>query len=570
MLRALRGRPEPEERALQVTPWGQWRDSMPTAAGMTVDSDHALKLLTVYGCVTLIADTIATLPRDVFRDNPNGMHEEVKVKPKWFDQPNPTTDMIEFITQSLTSLLLDGNAYWAYGLDGNMGPANLRVLDPLKVALTPESTVNNLTYVVEGAPYRGNLLHIKGLTRPGMLKGLSPVESARQALGIGLAASEFAGNFYRNGTTLSGVISVPGNLTMDQAKKLKEGWSRGHGGVGNAHLPGVIDNGATWQNLGVTPEQGQFLATREFSSAEIASQMFLLDPSMLGLSVGHGQNLTYANLEQRGVHLVQFTLLRWIIRLERAFSQLLPSPHYMKFNVAGLERADLAGRMQAHRIALGPNQPFETINEVRALEDLPPVPDGDTLTDPTPPPAPPTQPQDMPPMNGQQPQQKSATIHNHIQPHLFVDMQPPPVPEVHFYAESPKANITVNVPPNPELPAPIVHNHVDAPVVNVAAAEVPEVRVNVEPPPPAEVTVHVPPAPRLPKLPTPIVNVAAADVTVNVPEQQLPDIHTHVDAPIVNVPAPKAPVVHNHIEAPKTKRRVVRNKDGRIEGVEDV
>ena len=75
--------------------------------------------------------------------------------------------------------------------------------------------------------------------------------------------------------------------------------------------------------------------------------------------------------------------MRWLVRLERAFSALLPKPQYMKFNVDAITRADLLTRYQAHRIALGPNVPFETVNEVRDLEEMPPVPGGDTI--PTPP-----------------------------------------------------------------------------------------------------------------------------------------------------------------------------------------
>lgn len=366
-----RAEPEPESRALQVTPWGNWGTLYQSSAGIDVNTDSSLALLTVYGASALIADTIATLPRDVFRNRADGSPENVN-SPRWLEQPNSSTDIVEFVTQSMLSLLLDGNAYWAYSLDNSFVTTSLRCLDPSVITVRDDG--NGPVYFLNGSQYRGRLLHVKGITRPGQLKGLSPVEAARQSIGVGLAAQEFAGNFYKNGTTVSGVIQTPGPLTVDGARRLKDNWSRAHGGVGNAHLPGVLDNGATWQQVSVTPEQAQFLESREYQAAEICAQMFLLDPSMLGIAINRGQNLTYANLEQRGIHLVQFTLMRWIIRLERAFTFLLPKPQYMKFNVNALMRADLLTRYQAYRIA-NPTAPFLEVDEIREKEDLPPMPE---------------------------------------------------------------------------------------------------------------------------------------------------------------------------------------------------
>jgi HK97 family phage portal protein len=380
--------PTEEQRAMQVTPWGQWNNTaMGSAAGQVVSTDASLQLLTVYGATQLIADTIATLPRDVFRKNNDGTNEEVTNPPRWLEHPNPDTDIIEFLTQTLVSLLLDGNAYWAYGLDGNVQPSVLYVLNPIEVEVRvgqPRSlgTVPPPEYWIRGQRYGGKLLHIKGITRPGSMKGLSPVEAARQSLGVGLAEQDFHGNFFKNGATLSAVIEVPGVMTQEQARQLRENISRTHGGTANAHLPGVITNGGKWNTVSVTPEQAEFLASRKYDDGAICSRMFLLDPTWLGIPV-EGQSLTYANLEQRGIQLAQFTLMRWIIRIERAATLLLPRPQFLKLNVNALQRADLKTRMEAHRIALGPTQPFETVNEVREFEDLPPMVGFDDLKEQT-------------------------------------------------------------------------------------------------------------------------------------------------------------------------------------------
>lgn len=397
MLGRLFSRAEPaaEERALQVLPWGDWyTDSTgPSAAGVYVSTENATNLLTVYGCTSLISDTIATLPRCIYRQNQDGTKTEVQQTPRWLNKPNDYTTMIDFITQSCVSLLLDGNAYWVYEVDRNLTPTSLHCIEPRRVdvrAADNSGTYDDgsgVAYFIDGKPFRGRLVHIKGLTRAGHLKGLSPVEAARQSIGIGMAAQQYAGRFYANGAHLSGVITTPNDLTVDQARDLTTKFGRDHNGA-NAHKPGVLDNGASWQAISITPEQAQFLQSREYTAAEICAQMFLLDPSMLGIAINRGQNLTYANLEQRGIHMAQFTVLRWIVRLEDAFSDLLPKPQELKFDLDGLMRADLKTRGEYAQMALGgamgSGTPWERTNDLRQrLFDLDPLPEFDEPAQPT-------------------------------------------------------------------------------------------------------------------------------------------------------------------------------------------
>lgn len=384
-----------EERALQITPWGDWSSANggPSAAGPPVTADSATQLMTVYGCVSLISDTIATLPTDVYRSNGDGTKTKEQSTPQWLDTPNDYSTMLDFKGQSCVSLLLDGNAYWTYEVNRNLAPTALHCVAPNRWTVRSNKGQevddgSGIAYYLDGKPYRGRLLHLKGITRPGALKGMSPVEAARQSIGVGLAAQEFAARFYSNGANLSGVIEVPGDLTQDQARDLKRGWARDHSGLSNAHNVGVIDNGAKWNSISVTPEQAQFLASREFQAAEIAGQMFLVDPAWFSISAGRGQNLTYANQEQRGVHFAQFTLMRWVVRLEQAFSKLLPPALTLKFNMDELKRADMKTRFEAWQIALGgatgTGQPWMTSTEVRDIEDVGPWPIGEQTPQPQP------------------------------------------------------------------------------------------------------------------------------------------------------------------------------------------
>jgi HK97 family phage portal protein len=282
--------------------------------------------------------------------------------------PTVDLDFAEWCSQVLTSLLLHGNGYVAVLRNERNTIVELVPLDPTVVEVTRQN--GRKVYVVNGARYPGELVHIKGLMLPGSDVGYSPVEAARQAIGLGMAATKFGGEFFAGEGNMPGVIELPKPAQPDTMRDMAEQWrrKRSRGGRG---LPGVLQDGATWKPTGVTNEQAQFLSTRGYTAAEIAGQMFLLDPSDLGIPV-EGTSLTYANLEQRNARRVQVTLLPWIVRVERAVSALLFNPRYMRFNLEGLLRGDTLTRYQTYQIGipLGVLQP----SEAREFEDLPPIP----------------------------------------------------------------------------------------------------------------------------------------------------------------------------------------------------
>jgi HK97 family phage portal protein len=366
-----------EARAIQSTPWGVWPGDEygPTWAGASVDARSSLQLLTVYGCVRLITDSIATLPLGVFR-KVDGTPKAETV-PAWLVTPTVGLSRTAWMTQVLSSLLLHGNAYIGVKRNDQGSLIELVVLDPCRVQVDREGGA--LVVHVDGRTVPYQVLHIPGLMLPGADVGFSPVEAARQSIGMGMAAQEYGARFFGQGATLAGVIEVPGELPPGKPKEMAQMWRRRHAGKTKAHLPGVLEGGAKWVSTGVTNEQAQFLETRGFTAAEIAGQMFLLDPSDLGIPMPSGPNQTYANLEQRNLRRVQVALLPWIVRVEEALSGLLPQPRYVKLNVAGLLRADLKTRFESY--AIGISNKFMVPNQARAFEEWEPLPGGDKVAD---------------------------------------------------------------------------------------------------------------------------------------------------------------------------------------------
>lgn len=492
-------RPSPSN-AMQVTATSDWGSpSGPSWAGVNVNTTSALQLLTVYGCNRFICDGISTLPVDVLRRSRAGTPVSLD-SPDIIKSPASGLDFTSWATQVLTSLLMAGNFY---GLRVYSGGSLREVipLDPDKVKIEREH--GRKVFYVDGRPFNDfQILHIPGVMWPGSDVGLSPLEAARQTVGAGIAAEEFAARFFGASATMPGVIETPAEMVPEKAKEMAKVWDRTHGGSANSHKTGVLVGGATWKQTSVTNEQAQFLETRQFTASQIASLMFQIDPAEMGLPVD-GSSLTYANLEQRNARKVQVTFLPWIVRLEAALSAFLPRPQYVKINVNGLLRGDMKTRFEAY--AVGIQNEFMVPNEPREFEDWAPLPGGGEVVKTAPPADPEMAARDRDAILAAIEAVDARRVADGLERRSESDRT-----EL-LRALEHKEPVTVNVqtaaPEMPEIivPAPIVNVtvdptplHVDAPAVTVEAPNVTveattvEAHIDVQP---AEVKV-VPAAPR--------------------------------------------------------------------------
>lgn len=359
-----------EEVRAQATDWGDWPGDVP-AGSNNVTPTSALQLLTVYGCVRMISDGVSTLPLDAFREGADGERLEVP-KPTWLREPTVDLDFTEWCTQVLASLLLHGNAYLVVLRNDTNSIVELVPLDPCKVRVERDSRGRKF-YRINGVVFTGEITHIKGVMMPGSDVGYSPIEAARLSIGLGLSAQRYGSDAFERDLNMPGVIEMPRKALPESMRAIADNWrrKRNKGGRG---LPGVLDDGATWRPTGVTNEQAQFLQTRRYTAAEIAGQLFLLDPSELGIGV-EGSSMTYANLAQRDTRRVTVSYLPWIIRIEKALSRLLANPRYVKFNVQGLLRGDIKTMYESFFIGTA-GAAFLDVDEVRAWLELPPMPPG--------------------------------------------------------------------------------------------------------------------------------------------------------------------------------------------------
>jgi HK97 family phage portal protein len=331
-------------------------------------------MVAVYACQSLIGDAVASLPVDHYTTI-SGRKEYFDRSPRWVKQPNPYQTSYEFWFRVVVSLLSDGNAF-LYTMRNEKGEVQaLYCLHPSFVTIVDGPLGDNRYQVsdergdVQGTFDRSQILHIPAFTIPGKSRGLSPLDNAREAIGLGLTAEEFGSRFFEQGTTMAGVIEHPGAPRPDEAKLLRDMFRKTHAGVKNSHSVGVLTGGATFKPITLTPEQAQFLETRRFQKAEIALlyrvPAYLVDSSVSS-TWGTG-------IEEQNKFFVDQTLMPWIVRIEQSVSTfLLPGLQYIRFNVDARLRAKTKDRYESYQTAL--SNGFLSADEIRAMEDLGPLP----------------------------------------------------------------------------------------------------------------------------------------------------------------------------------------------------
>jgi HK97 family phage portal protein len=369
-----------ESRAISFqTIWGTGGDiEILNQAGTVVNPETVFKVNAIFSAVSLISDTISTLPVDSYirRD---GARFAFRPRPAWVQQPDIDTTKEAFYGSLIVSMLLDGNGFVRVFRDGAGRVINMTVLNPSKVEIR-KNKVGEVVYVYEGEgkPLNKNeMIHIPDVVRPGEIRGISRVTALKDNFGLALALESYAARFFGQGATTQGLIEFPGNLTPEQAKQLVDGFDARHRGFRKAHKTGVLSGGAKYVNTSVENDKAQFIDSRRMAVEDVA-RAFNIPPHLLGLP---GTN-TYSSVEQNNIAFVTHTLRPIVQKLESAFTPLMAnepggSTAFIKFTLDGLLRGDAATRFSAYSTGLQAG--YLTINDIRRLEDLAPVDGGDII-----------------------------------------------------------------------------------------------------------------------------------------------------------------------------------------------
>lgn len=351
---------------------------------LEIRQDTVLSYYAVFACISLIASDIAKMPPRLMRRDSKGVMQEVKsgAVPALYKRPNAFQNRIQFFEHWLNSKLCHGNTV-ALKIRNNAGKIiELRLLDWNKVTplVADDGSVfyqinpDNMTGIESSVtvPAR-EVIHDRFNCLFHPLIGLSPIYAAGLAAMQGHHIQENSAFFFRNGGKPSGVIEVPGSLTEENAKTIKENWDSGYSGK-NAGKTAILSNGAKYNPTTVSAADAQTVEQLSMT-AQIICSVFHVP----AYKVGVGELPTHDNIEAQDQQYYSQCLQSLIesieLLLDEAFD--LEGETGTEFDVNALLRMDSERRIKS--LGEGVKNTILTPNEARRSENLPPLPGGDAL-----------------------------------------------------------------------------------------------------------------------------------------------------------------------------------------------
>ncbi len=347
-----------------------------TNAGVTVTPETAMKLTAVSSCVKVIAEGVAMLPLILYRRLPGGGKERATDHPLYellHDEPNEETTSFSFRECMTGFIATRGNAFAEIERDRAGRPIALWQICPTRVKVDRHQ--GKVIYVIDDKDIipAKNMLHIPGFGGNGVL-GISPIAAHAQSIGLAIAAEKYGSSFFGNNASPGGVLETDGRLSDEAYTNIKRSWEASHRGPNNAHRVAILEDGVHWTKIGIDNNAAQFIETRKFQKADIAS-IFRVPLHMINSM----EQATLNNMEEQGQNFVTYTLTPWLIRWEQEIKRKLftreeRKEYFVEFLVDGLLRGKFAERMAGY--ATGRNWGIYSADDIREKENMNPLPDG--------------------------------------------------------------------------------------------------------------------------------------------------------------------------------------------------
>ncbi len=360
-------------------------------AGIHVSPETALRFIAVYACVKLLSESVAQLPCNLYRRKDNQGNREKATDHVLYDKlrhsPNGWQTAFDYHEYQQGGLGLRGNAYAFVERNSRGQVTEIIPMNPGRVNVkigTDRRPVYDLLDESEADVPFSKMHHIAAF-KTNAYVGMSPIQAGRDGLGLALVTEEHASTVFSQGTQIKGALERDWKdgakpLGQSQVDELKKQWHELYGGVSNAGKIAVLQDGFKYKAISMNNEDAQLLASRVHGINEVA-RLYNIPPHMIQLL----DKATFSNIEHQGLQFVMYSLMPWIRRHEAAIMRDLLTQnerkqYYVEFNVSGLMRGDTATRFEAY--AKGRQWGWLSVNDIRRLENLPPVPNGDKYLQP--------------------------------------------------------------------------------------------------------------------------------------------------------------------------------------------
>lgn len=353
-----------------------------TPAGANITVQTAMNLSAVWASARVLTDAVAVLPNQTFERETRGkdlatdhhLYRLLKLR------PNPLMTAFNYYEVEMLHLAMWGNFYAEKQFDGRGNVVALWPLRPdmTKPVISADGMTKNYVTRINGRDFElpgDRVTHTLGLGFDGLV-GLSVIALARKSLALTGAAESFGLSFFASGAKIQGILKHPANLGEEATKALRESWELLYNGMTNQHRIAVLEEGLSFEKIGVPPDDAQFLSTREFQISEVA-RWFKVPPHM----IGDMSNATFSNIEQQSLDFLRNTLLPWLRRIEMTinhdvFPEADQESFFAEFNIDGYLRGDSAARGKFYQDLFGVGS--ITPNEVRSMENKNPIEGGDS------------------------------------------------------------------------------------------------------------------------------------------------------------------------------------------------
>lgn len=361
-----------------------------SSANRRVTGKRAMTLSTVYRGISIHATAVCQLTMGVWR---NG--EELARPHSLIVKPSLSMSRSAFYEYTVTSLYLDGNAFWLKTLAG-AGAArpgevvDLTPLNPNEVGMVADRERGIVKYNYRGKTYSSDdIEHLKLLRigDPVFDRGLGPIQAAQIELNGALDARDYGAKWFSESEQPDGILTTDQELKPaangkpSDSETYRNVWyglnPDGTETTGNESKRNqrrrlrVLGKGLKYQHLMLKPSDLQFLDSQQFSTTQIAR--LLGTPASLMLAAVEGKSQSYSNVEQDWIAYARFTLMSPLREMEEAFTKLLAHGQTARFKIDALLRTDTKTRYEGHAIALDPVKGWMDVDEVRSIEGLPPL-----------------------------------------------------------------------------------------------------------------------------------------------------------------------------------------------------